>query len=94
MASSLAKVGSWLCSSVYLKGHLTIQRSLTRRYQSKNLFHKLLFKKCVEISAPLNYKVSQRISVQKYKIFQAASATRFLEGFCRQGEFSIRCSTD
>ena len=28
------------------------------------------------------------MSVQKYKIFQEASATRVLECFCRQGEFS------
>jgi len=34
------------------------------------------------------------MSVQKYKIFQEASATSVLECFCRQGEFSIRCSTD
>jgi hypothetical protein len=52
------------------------------------------FKKCVEVSTPLNKKVSQRMSVQKYKIFQEASATSVLVFFCRQGEFSIRCSTD
>jgi hypothetical protein len=63
------------------KGHLNIQRPLTRRYQSKNLFHKLLFKKCVEVSTPLIEKVSQRMSVQKYKIFQEASVTSVLEGF-------------
>jgi len=76
------------------KGHLNIQRPLTRRYQSKNLFQQFPFNKCVEVSTPLNYKVSQRMSVQKYKIFQEASATSVLEYFCRQGEFSIRCSTD
>jgi hypothetical protein len=32
--------------------------------------------------------------VQKYKIFQEASAARVLEDLGRQGEFSIRCSTD
>ena len=76
------------------KGHLTIQRSLTRRYQFKNLFQQISFKKCVEVSTPLIEKLSQRMSVQNYKIFQEASATRVLEEFCRQGEFSIRCSTD
>jgi len=63
------------------KGHLNIQRPLTRRYQSKNLFREVSFKKCVEVSSPLNKKVSQRMSVLKYKIFQAASAAMILEGF-------------